>query len=125
MKRLELKVLENGIIGGLNGVLLAVAAEAGLPGVGLLGEMPQMLAQVPMPKASHAILEAFTTLAGIELDFTDLVEHAKSVEQQLSDLISRATQQGSEEPSAEGDELTVAEEPEQAEPQAHRLRRNR
>lgn len=117
LKRLELKVVESGIIGGLNGVLLSVAAEAGLPGVCLLGEMPQMFAQVPVPKASHAILEAFTTLAGIELDFTDLVEHAKAVEHQLGALISRVEQQDSDEANAEeGDELTAAEEAEEANP---------
>src|SRR5262249_5368378 len=61
LKRLELEVLQEGHIGGLNGVLLGVAAEADLHGGCLLGEMPHIFAQLPFPKASLAILEAFTT----------------------------------------------------------------
>ena len=115
LKRLELNVLDNGVIGGLNGVLLSVAVEAGLPGVGLLGEMPQIFAQVPMPKASLAILEAFTTLVGVEVDLSELAEHAKAIEQQLRELIARAQQQEGDEAPGEGDELTAADEPESVE----------
>jgi len=93
LKRLELTVLEAGNIGGLNGVLLAAAAEAGLNGACLLGEMPHVFAQIPFPKASHAILEAFTTLAGIELDLTELAEQARAVEQQLGEILARVEEQ--------------------------------
>src|SRR5262249_23134561 len=40
IKQLDLELLEDGHIGGLNGVLLAAAADAGLRGACLLGEMP-------------------------------------------------------------------------------------
>ncbi|MCE9563198.1 MAG: PAC2 family protein [Planctomycetes bacterium] len=113
LKRLELKILENGTIGGLNGVLLAVAAEAGLHGVCLLGEMPHIFAQIPFPKASHAILEVFTTLADIELDFSELDEQVRAIEQQLGDIISRAEQQfNAETAEEENDEPTASDEPE-------------
>ena len=65
LRRLELEVLDDGHIGGLNGVLLGAAAEAGLRGACLLGEMPHVFAQLPFPKASLAVLDAFTTVAGI------------------------------------------------------------
>ena len=65
LKRLELEILEDGQIGGLNGVLLGVAAESGLRGACLLGEMPHIFAQLPFPKASLAVLEAFSTIANI------------------------------------------------------------
>lgn len=89
LKRFELQVLEGGQIGGLNGILLGAAAESGLPGACLLGEMPHVFSQLPFPKASLAILEVFTGLAGLEIDFSELVEQAQAVEQQLSGLLSR------------------------------------
>jgi proteasome assembly chaperone (PAC2) family protein len=89
LKRLELQVLEDGNIGGLNGVLLGAAAESGLRGACLLGEMPQVFSQLPFPKASLAILEVFTTLTGIDVDLTELAEQGRAVEQRLSELISQ------------------------------------
>jgi proteasome assembly chaperone (PAC2) family protein len=89
LKRLELEVLEDGHIGGLNGVLLGAAAESGLRGSCLLGEMPHIFGQLPFPKASLAILEVFTTITGIELDFAELSEQARMMEQQLGELLSR------------------------------------
>ena len=87
LRRLELEILQDGHIGGLNGVLLGVAAEAGLPGVCLLGEMPHIFTQLPFPKASLAILEVFTTMTGIEIDFTELKEQAELMEQRLGELL--------------------------------------
>jgi uncharacterized protein len=112
LKRLELDVLNEGQIAGLNGVLLGVAAEAGLNGACLLGEMPHIFAQVPFPKASHAVLEAFTTLAGIELDLSELAAVAKDVEEQLGEVLARVEQQYAEQ---QGDEEGEGEEGEGAE----------
>jgi proteasome assembly chaperone (PAC2) family protein len=90
LKRLDVELLENGHIGGLNGVLLGAAAEAGLPGMCLLGEMPHIFSQLPFPKASLAVLEAFTTLAGIEIDFSELAEQGRIIDQKLGELLARA-----------------------------------
>jgi proteasome assembly chaperone (PAC2) family protein len=92
LKRLELEILEDGQIGGLNGVLLGVAAEGGLHGACLLGEMPHVFNQLPFPKASLAILEVFTTMSGIVLDFTELAEQARIMEQQLGELLAQVEQ---------------------------------
>jgi proteasome assembly chaperone (PAC2) family protein len=89
LKRLELEILEDGQIGGLNGVLLGVAAETGLHGACFLGEMPHVFSQLPFPKASLAILEAFTTMSGIDLDFTELAGQAKLMEEQLGKLLAQ------------------------------------
>ena len=105
----ELTILEDGNIGGLNGVLLGAAATAGLRGTCLLGEMPHVFAQVPFPKASLAILEAFTVLTGVEVDLAELAEQSKAVEEQLGELLSRVEdqygqQQSDEEEADEDDE---------------------
>jgi proteasome assembly chaperone (PAC2) family protein len=92
LKRLEVELLEDGHISGLNGVLLGAAAEEALRGTCLLGEMPQIFSQLPFPKASLAILEAFTALASLELDLTELAEQAKAMEKQLGELLTRVEQ---------------------------------
>ena len=70
LQHLDLQILSEGYIGGLNGVLLGVAAENKMRGVCLLGEMPQVFAQLPYPKASLAVLETFSDISGVELDMT-------------------------------------------------------
>jgi proteasome assembly chaperone (PAC2) family protein len=92
LKRLELEILEDGQIGGLNGVMLGVAAESQLRGACLLGEMPHIFAQLPYPRASLAVLEAFTTIAKIEIDLTELSEQAREVDQKLGELLNKVKQ---------------------------------
>jgi uncharacterized protein len=89
LKRMELQVLEDGNIGGLNGVLLGAAAEAGLRGACLLGEMPHIFAQLPYPKASLAILDVFSTMAGVAVDLTELHEQADKMNEQLGELLAQ------------------------------------
>jgi proteasome assembly chaperone (PAC2) family protein len=93
LKRLELKILEDGNIGGLNGVLLTAAAESNLRGACLLGEMPHIFAQLPFPKASLAILEVFKTIADLELDLAELSKQAGIMEQQLGEFLARVEKQ--------------------------------
>ncbi len=101
MKRLELEILQDGHIGGLNGVLLGAAAEGGLHGACLLGEMPHLFVQLAFPKASLAILEVFTTMTGIELDFTELAEQSRIMEERLGELLARVEQTYGQQPAPE------------------------
>jgi predicted ATP-grasp superfamily ATP-dependent carboligase len=101
LKRLGPVALEDGHIGGLNGVLLAASAEAGLRGACLLGEMPHVLARLPYPAASQAILYVFTRLAGVELDLAELAERAREVERQLAGLLDGEEDVPGEQPDAE------------------------
>jgi hypothetical protein len=98
LERLKLEILEDGHIGGLNGVLLGVAAEQGLHGACLLGEMPHIFAQLPFPKASLAVLDVFSQLAGIELDLAELAEQAENVERQLGELLAKVERGMQEQP---------------------------
>ncbi len=88
-KRLNMELLEKGKISGLNGVLLGIAAEYGMRGGCLLGEMPHTFPQFPFPKASLAVLEVFTELAGITLDFEELKAHSDQVEKGLEEFLHR------------------------------------
>ncbi|MFN4259760.1 MAG: PAC2 family protein [Gemmataceae bacterium] len=89
LKQTELEILEDGHISGLNGVLLGVVAEHNMRGTCLLGEMPHIFSQLPFPKASLAVLEIFTSLAGLDVDLSELAEQARIMEQQLGELLSR------------------------------------
>lgn len=88
-KQLDMHVLENGNISGLNGVLLGMAAASGFKGGCLLGEIPHVFSQIPFPKASLAVLEFFTIMAKIELDLGELRSHAKTVERALEEFLIR------------------------------------
>ena len=76
LRLLDLEILEEGYIGGLNGVLLGVAAENGLRGACLLGELPQVFAQLPYPKAALAVLETFAQIAGKLDELLSQIEQA-------------------------------------------------
>jgi proteasome assembly chaperone (PAC2) family protein len=104
LKRLELEILQDGQISGLNGVLLGAASEGGLRGACLLGEMPHIFAQLPFPKASLAILEVFTAIARIDLDLGELSEQARTMEQQLGELLARVEQTYGQQLQAEEEE---------------------
>ena len=88
LKRLELPLLEDGHIGGLNGVFLGVAVESGIRGTCLLGEMPHIFAQLPFPKASLSVLKVFTMIAEIEIDFSELTQQARAMDQELGKLLA-------------------------------------
>jgi proteasome assembly chaperone (PAC2) family protein len=95
-------MMKEGAISGLNGVLLGTAAAVGMRGGCLLGEIPHVFSQIPFPKASLAVLGAFTRLASIPLDFRELRDHAKSVERTLEAFLERMEQAaGSHETEAE------------------------
>lgn len=120
-KSLKLEILDGGQISGLNGVLLGVAAERGLAGTCLLGEMPHVFMQMPYPKASLAVLRTFRTMAGASVDLADLERETEAVDAQLQTLMERIedairAQQGGTPPVVEpADEK---EEPPRLDPQS-------
>ena len=102
-KRLDVQVLEEGQISGLNGVLLGVAAERGLKGGCLLGEMPHLFSHFPFPKASLAVLRTFSSLADIPLDFSELQAQSRQLEEGLKEFLERL-EKSAETPAAEASE---------------------
>ena len=72
--------------------------------------MPHIFTQLPYPKASLAILEVFTTISGIELDFQELAEQIRIMDQRLGDLLAQVEKQyGQQFPAAEEEEGYRAE----------------
>jgi proteasome assembly chaperone (PAC2) family protein len=110
-KRQGLPTIDDGHIGGLNGVLLGVAVENGLRGACLLGEMPHIFAQVPFPKAALAVLEAFGPMADLQIDFTELAEQAGNMDQKLGELLVQMQQAIEQQTPAE--QHSAAQEPDE------------
>ncbi len=86
----EIESLEDGQIGGLNGVLLGAANAAGISAACLLGEMPHVFAQFPYAGASLAILRKFTAWTQLELDLGELEAEATALREQFAELWHRA-----------------------------------
>ena len=82
--KLGVEPLDEGKISGLNGAFLGLAAESGLVGGCLLGEMPHMFPNVRFPKASLSVLRVFSQLAGITLDFSELESQSEKMETALA-----------------------------------------
>lgn len=63
-----------GVITGLNGLLLGVAQSKGMEGICLMGEIPDWLsgATFPYPKASRSVLEVFAHILKIEINLSFL-----------------------------------------------------
>lgn len=119
----HIELLEEGHIGGLNGVVLGVAADKGMPGVCLLGEMPHVFTQLPFPKASLAVLKVFAEMADIQLDFSELEEQADDVERRLGEFLAKLERQfGDREKSSDVPEEFTAPEEEESMSEADRDR---
>lgn len=104
VRRANVEVLSEGQISGLNGVLLAAGAERGLQGACLLGELPFFAVTVPNPRAARAVLEVFTEVAGLDIDFTELDRQAKKIEQDLKQLLERMSRAAGEAAGEPGEE---------------------
>jgi len=107
-----LQTLDDGHIGGLNGVLLGAAADRGLPGACLLGEIPHVFAQLPYPKGSLAVLKAFIKIVDLQLDLSELAMQAEATDEQLTALIAKMEQAVRQQEEGESEE-SIYPEPEE------------
>ncbi|TWU46680.1 PAC2 family protein [Rubripirellula reticaptiva] len=105
---LNVHILDDGHVGGLNGVLLAAAAEKGMPGFCLLGEMPHIFMQLLYPKASLAVLRVFLSMAKIDLDLAELAQHSEQTEHRLGQIVAEMHRRL--EPEPDPSEETTSEE---------------
>lgn len=108
--RHKVELLEEGTISGLNGAMLGIAAENGMRGGCLLGEMPHLFSRFPFPKASLAVLRAFTSMAEINIDFTELQTQALQVERGLEKLL-HPKKDSAEQTETSGNQATAPQPP--------------
>lgn len=77
------RVMDRGTIGGLNGLLLAVAKEHDIDGLCLLGEIPVYTTQMVNPKASGAVLAVLAQMLGLKIDLEKLTTWSEDLESQM------------------------------------------
>lgn len=106
----KLKVLKEGQITGLNGLLLGAAKARSIPGVCLLGEIPFYTIQVENPKATLAILGILADYLKLTFDSSLLKKRATVLENEIDKLISYLKGEASEQedlPLSEDDILKI------------------
>jgi proteasome assembly chaperone (PAC2) family protein len=122
-KLAEYKVhfMGEGNIAGMNGLLVSVAGEMGIPGVCLLGEIPFFTAQIEFPKASFMVLEILSKLLRIDIDMVDLELYANRKEKEIEPLASLLSKG---KPSAETSptDREIVPEPEEKVPRSVQLK---
>ncbi|RLS83210.1 MAG: hypothetical protein DWI02_00850 [Planctomycetota bacterium] len=84
-----IRILEEGRIGGLNGILLGEAAALGLPGACLLGEMPHIFAHISFPGGSLAVLNGFMAMADVTINLDELVQQAEQLGRKLGEVLAQ------------------------------------
>lgn len=83
-----LKILEEGQISGLNGIILGVAKRKGFKGACLLGEIPFYTVQIENPRACASILGILNSYLKLNLNLSPFTDRAKFIEAEIDKLIS-------------------------------------
>jgi hypothetical protein len=125
LKRLleyDVYFMNDGNVAGLNGLLIAVAAEHGFSGMCLLGEIPFFTAQIEFPKASIAILETLCRLLGVEVDLLDLEVYAGQKDKEIAPLAELLVKEEPEAKSEDEDKPVSGAHAEEVIPKSVRLK---
>lgn len=89
LQAIDVQVLPEGQISGMNGLLLGAAVERGVPGACLLGEIPFYGAGVPNPKTARVLLDTFGALRDLHIDTSELAAQADKVERVLLSMLEQ------------------------------------
>ena len=87
LENLEVRLLPEGHVSGLNGLLLGVGKRMGFEGLCLLGELPYYTIGMDNPKSSLAILERFCLLWKLRVDTSDLRDASLKKEIEIEEFI--------------------------------------
>ncbi len=80
-----------GVITGLNGLLLSMAHKRNLEAVCLMGEIPDWLSRAPFPypRASHSVMEAFAGILEVPLDFSFFEKKTREIDKIIDKLYEK------------------------------------
>jgi uncharacterized protein len=93
---LGVKPLKEGNISGLNGLLLGLAAQRGMPAACLLATMPHYAIEAPNPKASRALIQVFQRILNTSVDMVEIDDAVREADQMFKDFegkVNEAIQQ--------------------------------
>lgn len=83
------EILKEGVISGMNGLLLAMARKRRISGLCLLATLPHYAVNLPNPKAARALIEAFELILDIEIDKSELEENSALIEKKMAEIEDR------------------------------------
>lgn len=83
----RVKVLNEGQISGLNGLVLGAAKQKKIKGACLLGEVPFYTIQIENPKASLAVLKVLTDYLKLKVGLRKLKDRSSYLEKEIDKLI--------------------------------------
>jgi len=89
---LGIKPLKEGNISGLNGLLLGLAAQRGLPAACLLATMPQYAVEAPNPKASRALVRVLQRILKFNVDMSEIDDAVRESDRMFSDFEAKVTE---------------------------------
>ena len=87
LKKMNLNLLPEGAISGMNGLFLGIAKREGMNGFCLLGEIPLYTIQIENPKASLAVLQALSRISDLKIDLSGLVNQGKEMDGEINKLL--------------------------------------
>ncbi|MFP4680864.1 MAG: PAC2 family protein [Chitinispirillaceae bacterium] len=86
LERSGLIAMEEGMISGLNGLMLGFAANKGIDAVCLLAAIPAYAGGLTYPRGAMSVVRAIGKLARVEVDMTELEVDATNAEPLFSDI---------------------------------------
>ncbi|MFC1569677.1 PAC2 family protein [bacterium] len=107
MMEYHVHFLNEGTIAGMNGLLVSVAAEMGIRGMTLLGEIPFFTAQIEFPNASIQIVSVMSKILAHKIDLVDLELYANKKEKEIAPLAELLTKEEEASPPPEPPEKIV------------------
>jgi len=86
--------LQEGVISGMNGVLIGWGKVLGMDGACVLGETWRSIVELNYVDygAAKSVLEVLSRVLGISIDLTDLEEKARVVEERIRKIMERSVQ---------------------------------
>ncbi len=83
------EILGQGIVSGLNGLLLGVAGSRGIESACLLATIPQYAISLPNPRGSRALVETLSTLLGVSVDLSGFDDPVKQMVEVMAQIEER------------------------------------
>jgi uncharacterized protein (TIGR00162 family) len=99
MREQGVKVMKEGAISGMNGIVTGMAKLYGMEGVCLLGETSGYLVD---PVASEAVLDSFSKALKLDIDLASLRDKAKEAKQVIGQIQRMTEQEGGPQPGQSG-----------------------
>ena len=105
LTRYRIKIMEDGSISGLNGLLLGYAQELGIESICILATMPIYATGFPNPRAWKALVEIFSQILNLRVDLRKLDSMIKRTDDKMEQIETRLQEMlGIKEKPGTGDE---------------------